>query len=188
VTQWPESLDPGRAPPTDVRWLPAWISPAQFSALADLVGFLDDARVPYAVSGGLAGNLAGSQWPLHDIDVDVPAAALPLLAQHYAPWILSGPGAYEDEEFALQLLQLRLPEVGIDIAAAESIVLRDPQGRLHSWPSDLASFELRTLGPLSVRVHPLSSIRAYKRMIDRTADLADLDRLAATMVEDRAAG
>lgn len=51
--------------------LPPWLTAAQFDALRTLMQSLSDERIPYVVGGGLAGNLHGSSWPLHDIDLDV---------------------------------------------------------------------------------------------------------------------
>lgn len=60
--------------------LPLWITSAQREALGTLVDALREIGLPFQATGGLAGNLHGSQWPLHDLDFDVAAAALPALA------------------------------------------------------------------------------------------------------------
>lgn len=60
--------------------LPPWITSAQREALGTLVDSLREIGLPFQATGGLAGNLHGSQWPLHDLDFDVAAAALPVLA------------------------------------------------------------------------------------------------------------
>lgn len=64
--------------------LPTWITPAHYRVLARLLRVFTELEVPYLVSGGLAGNLHGPSWPLHDIDVDVPLAALPRVAEAFS--------------------------------------------------------------------------------------------------------
>src|SRR5262249_34932808 len=47
------------------------LTPSQENALRRLVGLLDAAGACYQFTGGFAGNLHGSRWPLHDFDLDV---------------------------------------------------------------------------------------------------------------------
>jgi hypothetical protein len=157
--------------------LPAWITPAQFDALRALVAWLDAEGIPYALSGGLAGNLYGSTWPLVDIDLDVPTAALPRLAAHHAPHVTFGPARYADDEFELTLCTVALPAVSIDASGAESIGLRAPDGTVQPWATDLREVVVRPLAGLSLRVVPLDRLVAYKRVIGRTRDLVELERL-----------
>lgn len=166
-----------------MRALPPWITPAQHRVLAWLVTRLDALGIPYVASGGLAGNLHGSDWPLHDIDLDVPASRMAdvtaAIAASFPGAVLEGPRPYADEEFALELLTARVDGVDVDVSAAESVVLRAPDGTRHAWPTALDAHETRTVGGLAVRVVPLASLLAYKRVIGRAADVAALEALEA---------
>lgn len=157
--------------------LPPWITSAQRDALITLVDALRDAGVPFQATGGLAGNLHGSQWPLHDLDFDVPRAALPVVAARFRGAVVAGPAPYRDAEFALELLTLRIGTVEADLAAADSIRLIDPSGREHLAPTDLSAAVPRVFEGRVIPTMPLASLIAYKRIIGRRADLADLERL-----------
>lgn len=161
--------------------LPPWITPAQHRVLAWLVARLDTLGIPYVASGGLAGNLHGSDWPLHDIDLDVPGSRLvdvaTAIAAAFPSATIVGPRPYADEEFALELLTARVDGVDVDVSAAESVVLCSPDGTRRAWPTALDAHETRTVGALAVRVVPLTQLLAYKRVIGRAADVAALEAL-----------
>ena len=164
--------------PTD---LPRWISPAQYRALARVIAAIEGMAVPYQVSGGLAGNLHGSRWPVEDIDLDVPSDALAALADLFRTWpgaAVQGPSRYRDDEFELDLLEITLEGVEFDISGADDAVVRTPGGARHALAIDLPASVIRPLGALALRVLPLEELLRYKRLLGRRADLADLERLA----------
>ena len=156
---------------------PPWITPAQQHTLLALADALRDLDIPFQATGGLAGNLHGSHWPLHDLDFDVPDAALPILAARFRASVVAGPAPYRDAEFALELLTLRLGGVEVDLAAADSIRLIDRSGREHPAPTDLRASVLRPFAGRVIPTMPLDALIAYKRTIGRLANVADLERL-----------
>src|SRR5262249_12766775 len=78
---------------------------SQERALRLLVGLLDAAGACWQFTGGFAGNLHGSGWPLHDLDVDVARADLPRVAELLGPYVTRPLGPYVDDEFELLLLR-----------------------------------------------------------------------------------
>jgi len=158
--------------------LPPWISHAQFAVLVRLLEFFEERAIPYAATGGLAGNLHGSSWPLHDLDLDAPANALAEIASAFADHVVYGPAAHQDDEFALTLLTLHVDGVGVDVSAAESVQLRDRSGGVVPAPTDLQQVVTRPLADRRIRTIPLHQLIASKRVIGREADLAELERLA----------
>ena len=58
---------------------------SQERAVRRLIGFFDEAAACYQFSGGFAGNLHGSRWPLSDFDVEVAQQDLPRLAASCNP-------------------------------------------------------------------------------------------------------
>jgi hypothetical protein len=62
------------------------LTACQEKGLRRLVGMLKGAGACYQFTGGFAGNLHGSKWPLHDLDVDVARADMPGLAERLRPY------------------------------------------------------------------------------------------------------
>ena len=155
------------------------ISPAQWHALLRLVNALDAAGIPYQLSGGLAGNVHGSAWPLHDIDLDVPGARMADVAALFPGEVLSGPMRFADDEFDLTLLRLELDGVPVDVSAAEDAWIFTRHGARAPLRIDLARAERKEFRGTILRVAPLDDLIAYKQLLGRTHDLADLLRLRA---------
>lgn len=92
---------------------------SQERAVRRLVSILDEAAACYQLTGGFAGNLHGSRWPLHDLDVDVAQQDLPRVAELLQPYIFHPLGLYEDAEFRLYLLRVTIEGMDIDVNQAE---------------------------------------------------------------------
>src|SRR5436309_6485820 len=95
------------------------LTASQERALRRLAGILDDAGARYQFTGGFAGNLHGSRWPLHDLDVDVARQDLPCLAGFLKPYTTHPLGTFVNDEFELQLLRAEMHGVAIDVSQAE---------------------------------------------------------------------
>jgi regulation of enolase protein 1 (concanavalin A-like superfamily) len=154
------------------------LTPAQEQALRRLVGILDEAGVRYQFTGGFAGNLHGSHWPLHDLDVDVPREDLPRLAERLLPYTTRPLGLYVDAEFELQLLRAEVEGVAIDVSQAEEAYAR-VGGQRVPLNTSLAHRQRALVLDLEVWVQPLEELIAYKEPLGRSADLADLRALKA---------
>src|ERR1019366_1189167 len=106
------------------RMLTIELTASQERALRRLAGILDEAGAYYQFTGGFAGNLHGSRWPLHDLDVDVTREGLPGLAELMGPYTTRPLGLYVDDEFELQLLRAEMEGVEIDVSQAEEAYAR----------------------------------------------------------------
>jgi hypothetical protein len=155
------------------------LTTAQERALRRLVGVLDAAGVCYQFTGGFAGNLHGSRWPLHDLDVDIPAADLPRLAEQLRPYTTWPLGWFVDAEFELVLLRAEIEGVAIDISQAEDAYARLGAQRV-PLNTSLANRQRVRVLDLEVWVQPLAELIAYKELLGRSADLADLRSLAVS--------
>jgi hypothetical protein len=148
----------------------------QEQALRRLVGILDGAAVAYQFTGGFAGNLHGSRWSLHDLDLDVAAADLPRLADPLRPFTTRPLGRYADHEFDLQLLRAEIEGVGIDVSQVEdAYAVRG--GRRVPLGTSLARRVRVPLLDFTVWVQPLDELIAYKELLGRAADLVELRAL-----------
>jgi hypothetical protein len=154
------------------------LTPAQERALRRLIGLLEDAGASYQLTGGFAGNLHGSRWPLHDLDVDVARADLARLAELLKPYTTRPLGLYVDDEFELQLLRAELEGVAIDVSQAEEAFAR-VGGQRVSLGIDLERRQRVRVLDLEVWVQPLAELIAYKELLGRFADVADLQDLQA---------
>ncbi len=152
------------------------LTAAQERALRRLVGLLDEAGARYQFTGGFAGNLHGSRWPLHDLDLDVGRDDLPRVAELLRPWTTQPLGLYVDDEFEMQLLRGEIEGVLFDVSQAEEAYAR-VGGRRVPLGTTLDNRQRVRVLDVEVWVQPLEELIAYKELIGRSADLADLRRL-----------
>ena len=160
--------------------LASYYPPPRSAHFRRLAGILDEVGVCYQFTGGFAGNLHGSGWPLHDLDVDVARADLPRvveLLRPYTTWPLS---LYVDDEFELQLLRAEMEGVAIDISQAEEAYARVGGQRVPLGTSLLDRQRVSVLD-LEVWVQPLRELIAYKELLGRRADVANLRALQARL-------
>lgn len=152
------------------------ITAAQRAVIHRVVRVLDRRYARYQITGGLAGNLHGSRWPLHDIDIDIAAADLPGVLEDLDDYIVRPPARYVDDEFDIMLAVLDIEEQRVDFTHAEDsyVICR---GERILQIIDLGAAELVQLDGLAMRVQPLAELIAYKELIGRTADVADLRTL-----------
>jgi hypothetical protein len=142
-------------------------------ALHALVSAFDELVIPYQITGGLAGNIHGSTWPVHDIDIDVRQVDLPKLSAYFASAIVQPVARVVDEEFDLYLLTLGIGGVSVDISQIEDAYIFE-NGRRTPLVIDLAKAERHTLAGVQVWVQPLDDLIAYKARLGRIADVRDL--------------
>lgn len=148
----------------------------QQRAVRRLIEILDRASATYQLTGGLAGNLHGSRWPLHDIDIDVAARDLPRVAHLLEPYTTQPLTLHEDDEFRLLLLRGRIEGVDVDVSQAEDAWIC-AGGEWVPLPTDLGRRLRVKLFELDVWVQPLDDLIAYKELLGRAADVADLRTL-----------
>lgn len=156
---------------------PEIISPAQRRALLRLVSALETAGIPYQFSGGFAGNVHGSAWPLHDLDLDVPGARIGEVSALFPREVQQGPARFVDDEFDLELLRLELDGVPVDVSAADDAWIFTRAGVRTPLRIDLARAERREFCGIALYVAPLEDLIGYKQLLGRDRDVADLLRL-----------
>jgi len=152
------------------------VTAEKLEVLRFLVALLDEHKVPYQFTGGLAGNIHGSLWPLQDIDLELPRAHIELVAYLLRKHIISPLHFYQDREFQLLLLELKIGTVQVFINQTEAQQVFS-KGQWINLSVDLKKAQLIVWQGLKISVQPLDELIAYKTLIGRTADLADLCRL-----------
>jgi hypothetical protein len=168
----------GRRSARVVSMLCIELTTPQERALRRLVDLLDESGACYQFTGGFAGNLHGSRWPLHDLDVDVAREDLPRLAELLRPYTTRPLGLYVDDEFELQLLRAEVEGAAIDVSQVEEAYAR-VGGRRVPLGTTLEHRHRVPVFDREVWVQPLEELIAYKELLGRSADLADLRALQA---------
>ncbi len=147
--------------------------------LASIIENFESRGIPYQVTGGIAGNVHGSTWPPHDIDLEIGAADFETVAKLFDTEMIQPPHHFLGEEFDLWLMTLSIDGIDVDINSAEECYLITKDGRRVLCAIDLGKSErLQFLG-LELMVQPLEDLIAYKQLIGRTKDVADLSALRA---------
>jgi hypothetical protein len=142
------------------------LSALQFSVLCFLVQTLETRQIAYQITGGLAGNIYGSERPLGEIALQIAGIDRPRVAAAFAAYASDPNGGPSD--LPLAALYLQIQGVPVDFSQAEL-------GRAGALPVDLAKrLRMDFLG-LMLCVQPLEDlIQAQTRS---GADVADLLRL-----------
>lgn len=160
--------------------LPSWITEQKLAVLREVSDVLTRLDVPWMAVGGLAGNLWGSTWPLHDIDIDVPAGRLQELATAWARFV-TWQGRWVDHEFDIDLLRLSFDGVEVDLSGADGAFYFTPGGERRAFPDSLARRTPRVLAGMIVPCQRLEDLIEYKTAIGRSTDVHDLTRLASLL-------
>lgn len=145
----------------------------QLDVLFRLVEYFNINNISYQVTGGLAGNLYGSLWPLHDIDIELNLDNLYTVEKQFSAFVVQPVARYVDEEFDIWLLKLVVESVEVDINAVEDFCLR-PYGPVTANLADATEIQLQGR---TINVQPLDGLIAYKQLLRRDKDVADLLRL-----------
>jgi|GEM_PF-96933 len=155
---------------------PAWMTPAQWRVLNQVVNTLETHQVRYQITGGLAGNFYGSTWPVQDLDFDVLEADLVRVYHSFEPWAIAPPDRrIERDREALQL-SLQMDGVAIDFTAAESAYALRGQKRV-PLKTDLTTAHRARCYGRSMWVQSLQGLIARKTLLRRSADLTELRQL-----------
>ena len=158
------------------------ISEEQFSTLKFLVCFFATYGIEYQVTGGLAGIIHGSQWPLHDIDVDVPRVAFPTISNFLGDYVTYPYSRYVDSEFDSYVMCLKINEVEIDLIQAEEAHVHC-KGQRILVNLDISKAQRVFFMGLKLYVQPIAQLLGYKRLLKkRQADVSDLSKYAEVVL------
>lgn len=152
------------------------ITSEKLEIIKQLVSLLNEHKVPYQFTGGLAGNIHGSKWPLHDIDLEMPRAHIELVAYLLRQHIVSPLRFYQDDEFQMVMLNLKIDQTEVDINQIEAQQICH-NGQWVPLTVDIKKAQLMPFHGLKVSVQPLEQLIAYKTMLGRAKDVADLTKL-----------
>lgn len=158
----------------NITMIPEFLCENHLNALRFVVSTLQKHEIAYQVTGGLAGNIYGSEWPLHDIDIEVSRKDIEQVASLFQEYAIRPLSRFVDEEFDLMLLTLRVNDVEIDINQAEDAFVFTKDGRRVKLDTDLCKAIEKTFLGSRVWVQPLEDIIRYKELLSRSEDVRDL--------------
>ncbi|MSR84877.1 hypothetical protein EXS71_00310 [Candidatus Uhrbacteria bacterium] len=154
-------------------------------ALQWITDILLQHKIPFQITGGLAGIVYGSGRSLNDIDIDVPEDRMQEIVSDVKKYIEFGPERYKDENWDLMVLTLNYKGQSIDLGGTDTTKTFDKNHK--QWflaPCNLSSAQIHdVLGtPLPV-VHPKDYI-IYKRSLNRTIHGEAIDQIDAVAAEN----
>ena len=156
--------------------IPNIISENHVKTLNLLIATFEKQNIPYQVTGGLAGNIYGSKWPLHDIDIEVSQRDMAKVAELFREYTVRPLFRLVDEEFDLMLLGLSINNIEVEINQDEDAFVFSDGLRIKLDPNLYKANKIRFLG-LDILVQPLDDIIKYKRLLSRNNDVSDLINL-----------
>lgn len=142
-----------------------------------IIDILEQAEIPYRISGGFAARMYGSVRPLADIDIEVNDSDIVRIAGLTSSYVIFGPSQYKDEQWDLPLLTLSFAGQDIDIAGLSAKICNSSTHQWEQLGCDLGDLETHTVFGRSVPVEPLSSLLAYKKRLNREVDVSDVAEL-----------
>jgi hypothetical protein len=152
------------------------ISENHLKTLKLLISTFDEYQIPYQITGGLAGNIYGSTWPLQDIDIEVPQTRIAEVAELFGEYTVRPLSRFVDEEFDLMFLALRINDIDVEINQAEDAFIFSDGIRM-KLDTDLSQARRLNFCGLNLLVQPLDAIIKYKKLLKRHNDVSDLIKL-----------
>lgn len=149
------------------------ISENHLKTLNLVIATFDRHNIPYQATGGLAGNIYGSKWPLHDIDIEVSQRDMAKVVELFKEYTVRPLFRFVDEEFDLMLLGLCINDIEVEINQAEDAFIFSNGVRMRLETDLSKAKKIRFLG-LDILVQPLDDIIKYKRLLSRNNDVSDL--------------
>ncbi|BAZ11288.1 hypothetical protein NIES4071_31140 [Calothrix sp. NIES-4071] len=149
------------------------ISENHIQALQFIIPIFEQNDITYRITGGLAGNLYGSLWELHDIDLEVAQKDIELVAELFKEYIAIDLMRLVDDEFDLLMMTLVIHGVDIEINQAEEAFIYHDDTPV-KLDDDLSAFHTFYFEGLKLKVKPLKQIIEYKQLLGRHNDVIDL--------------
>lgn len=146
------------------------------AALRWIVRLLNEAGIPFQVTGGVAATVYGARRDVADIDLFVPAAHLPPLMRLVGPArIARQPWRHRDESWDVIVMALEQEGQRIEVGVAEAARYRDrASGAWCDASIDFGASVSHAVWGVEVPVMPRAQLIDTKRRLDREVDRRDL--------------
>jgi hypothetical protein len=149
-------------------------------ALAWIVHTPRQHQIPFQAVGGLAARAYGATRPIIDLDFYIAMERFDDLRTSVAPFIRWGPQYYRDNSWDITFVKLEYAEQKIELGGVTNAMFFNRQA--NQWVAQVIDFHrsvlIEVLGTV-VPVMPKAELIAYKRMLDRPVDQADIAEMEA---------
>lgn len=156
------------------------LTDTQKNVLQFIVTTLQTAGVPFQATGGLAAIMHGGTRPLYDIDIDIRKQDVEKVRELFAEHIVedwNNDLEGDDDLFDIWMMKLEIEGVPIDISQIEDTRVRTKGGPWMPLPATFNPEEMDFQG-LRIPTQRKESLIAYKKLLGRDTDLADIEQLS----------
>lgn len=148
------------------------------ASLRWITNILQELNIPFQIAGGLAANAYGATRELADIDIDIPEDNFELIKANVSNYITFGPSHLKTINWDLMLITLNHHGQEIDLSGAYHTKIFNPSsGRWHELCTDFSKSIQMELYGVKVPVIPREDLIAYKKILARPVDIADVDEI-----------
>ena len=140
---------------------------------------LERHAIEYRICGGFAARAYGVTRELADIDFEIDKQDISKITQDVMPYIIFGPGRYQDESWDLELMTLQYEGQMIDIAGTGAKLFNQKTKQWEVCPGSLKAVEMKEVFGKLVPIEEIHSLINYKTKVGREVDVEDVKQLTA---------
>ncbi len=148
------------------------------ASLLWITHILNELDIPFQIAGGLAARAYGSTRELIDIDIDIPEDKFKLVKEKVSEFVVFGPSQIKEKPWDLLLMTLNHHGQDIDLSGAYRVkIFNQSTGIWHEFPTDFSKVVTLEILEVKVPVIPKKDLLAYKQILARPVDLADIEEI-----------
>jgi len=145
------------------------------NALKWIVEILNNHKIDYQITGGLAGKIFGSSRKLNDIDIDISERYFPEILPEITAYIIYGPARYKDAKWDGELITLNYQGQEIDICGTDTMrISNKDRSQWISYQSFFGEILNMELDGLKIKVINPRNFIDYKKELDGEHLLEDI--------------
>lgn len=143
-----------------------------------IVNILNENKIPFQLTGGVAARLYGSDRPINDIDIEIEEKHFKTITPLVENYIIYSPQRYKSNEFDLLLMTLEYEGQEIDISGYKTDKLYNKETQ--KWEScrtyihDAINMELYGI---KIPVIKWQHLVSYKKKTRRRTDIEDVNAI-----------
>lgn len=137
---------------------------------------LNNHKIPFQVTGGLAAHAYGATRPINDIDIDIPEDRFQEIIEEVRPYITEEPARIVSSVWDVYVMTLNYDGQEIDIGGAYTTRIKDEKtGIWHDAKADLTTAEIESVFGIEVPVVRKQDLIEYKSWLALPNDHQEQD-------------